>query len=74
MAIVHTISKDGAMSKGFALLLRKKFRDLREHCKWQVEVNDHDENTINKMYYNTMILASDTKSLVSYLKKNIIVN
>ena len=33
MAVVHTFSKDRAMSKGFALMLCKKFPDLREHCK-----------------------------------------
>ena len=48
MAIVRTVSKDCAMSKGFALMLCKKFPDLREHCKWQVEVNDRDGNTINQ--------------------------
>ena len=33
MAIVLTIFKDCATSKGFALMLCKKFPDLREHCK-----------------------------------------
>ena len=47
MAIVHSISMDCAMSKGFALLCRK-FHELREHCKWQVEVNDRNGNTINQ--------------------------
>ena len=48
MAIVHTVSMDCAMSKDFALMLCKKFPDLREHCKWQVEMNDRDGNTINQ--------------------------
>ena len=48
MVIVHTISKDCAMSKGFPLMLCRKFYNLREHCKWQVEVNDRDGNTINQ--------------------------
>ena len=48
MVIVYTVSKDWAMSKGFALMLCKKFPDLRQHCKWQVEVNDRNGNTINQ--------------------------
>ena len=48
MAIVHTISKDCAMSKCFALMLCKKFPDLRAHFKWQVEVKDRDRNKINQ--------------------------
>ena len=48
MVIVHTFSKDCAMSKSFALMLCRKFHNLREHCKWQVEVNDRDGNTINQ--------------------------
>ena len=48
MAIVHTVSKDCAMNKGFALMLCKKFLDLRQHCKWQVGVYNRDGNTINQ--------------------------
>ena len=48
MAIIHTVSKDCAMSKGFALMLCKKSPDLREHCKWQIEVNNRDGNTKNQ--------------------------
>ena len=48
MAIIHTVSKDCAMSKSSALMLCKKFPDLREHCKWHVEMNDRDGNTTNQ--------------------------
>ena len=49
MALVHTVSDDCAMSKSVALMLCKKFPDLREQCKWQVEENDCDGKTINQM-------------------------
>ena len=67
MAIVHTVSKDCAMSKGFALMLYKKFHDLREHCKWQVEVNDRDGNTINQnvLQYIAPILGHQIFSLIT---------
>ena len=72
MAIVHTVSKDRAMSKGFALMLCKKFSELREHCKWQVEVNDRDGNTINQnvLQYNAPSLGHQIFSLITKEKYN----
>ena len=62
------------MSKGFALMLCKKFPDLREHCKWQVEVNDRDGNTINQnvLQYIAPSLGHQIFSLIT--KKYIIIS
>ena len=62
------------MSKGFALTLCKKFLDLREHCKWQVEVNDRDGSTTNQnvLLYIAPNLGHQFFSLLT--KKNKIVN
>ena len=72
MAIVHTISKDCAMSKGFALMLCRKFHDLREHCKWQVEMNDREGNTINQnvLHYIAPSLGHQIFSLITKEKIN----
>ena len=72
MAIVDTISKDCAMSKSFALMLCKQFPDLREPCKWQVEVNDRHGNTINQnvLQYIAASLGHQIFSLITKEKYN----
>ena len=71
-AIVHTVSKDCAMSKSFALILCKKFPDMRQHCKWQVEVNDRDGNTANQnvLQYIAPSLGHQIFSLITKQKYN----
>ena len=72
MAIIHTVSKDCAMRKGFALMSCKKIPDLRENCKWQVEVNDRDGNTINQkvLQYIAPSLGHQIFSLITKEKYN----
>ena len=72
MAIVHTISKDCAMSKSFALMVCRKFHYLREHCKWQVEVSDRDGKTINQnvLQYIAPSLGHQIFSLITKEKYN----
>ena len=72
MAMVHTVSKDCAMSKGFAHMLCKKLPDLREHSKWQVEVNNCDGNTINQnvLQYIAPSLGHQIFSLITKEKYN----
>ena len=60
------------MSKGFALMLCKKFPGLKEHCKWQVEVNGRDGKTIKKnvLQYIAPSLGHQIFSLINKEKYN----
>ena len=66
MAVIQTVSKDCTASKGFALMLDKKFLELREHCIWQVEVYEGGGNTIiqNELQYIAPSLGHKIFSLI----------